>query len=409
MADEKKPKIDLKARLGKTNVGTPAPPQAVSSSGNLPGADISAPAPAIPPPAISSVPGMSGPGLPVPPGIPVGSAPRFDPTNPLAAAMAPRASVPVAPLQPQRIEVDEMAVQQAAKKARRTGMVFAAVALLMGVGVGVVGGQASQQGSDRTRAKEDAADLKTKVDEAKKTLDTLATKLEDGQKSLSAKDINQRKFPDSLAKELGGIHVDFDGTQLAGRRFSGFSTDTAGLLFDFVTRVQALNDEKDAVKNLLTKLQKPISEQFAALASGQTSVGVMVLLGGQTGRDPQGNYLGVLSPIVPPIVVKRDAIEIPKDLKGLVNGNPVGVPKYTGGSLAKDAAAVYITPGSFNAVCPSEQRSQAAMLGIKLGDLIREIRGEPQTQTDIVTDTKPGLIEEADKLSKGLQKTIDHK
>src|SRR5688572_29286619 len=116
MADEKKPKIDLKARLGKAAVGgaTPPPPgaggipvpQATPSpsggSGNANATGANAPiAPGSQPKA----------GLPVPPGIPVGPPPAFkahglalDPSNPLAAAVAPPAAQrSVKPPQPQRI------------------------------------------------------------------------------------------------------------------------------------------------------------------------------------------------------------------------------------------------------------------------------------------------------------------
>src|SRR3984885_12412600 len=98
MADEKKPKIDLKARLGKTQVGAQAPP-----AGGLP-----APTPA-PPPAGRGVAGppptpTPGPALPIPPGVPVGG-PQFggsssaagsiDPSNPLSAGATPyRAPAP---------------------------------------------------------------------------------------------------------------------------------------------------------------------------------------------------------------------------------------------------------------------------------------------------------------------------
>src|SRR6185295_8820861 len=144
MAEEKK-KIDLKARLGKgAPTPTPAPvgaaPAAVTSQ------------PAAPPP------GVSGPGLPVPPGVPVGAA--IDPSNPLAAVVAPR-PMAAAPAQAQRIEVDEVAVQQAAAGARKTGMVFALVALLLGAGVGFVGGQAKEAGDGSKQARNDAKELKT--------------------------------------------------------------------------------------------------------------------------------------------------------------------------------------------------------------------------------------------------------
>ena len=109
MAEEKK-KIDLKARLGKGPAATPAP------------SPVAGPTPSAPAPAVAAIPtvGSSGPGLPVPPGVPIGS-PALDPSNPLSAVVAPRPVAMAAPQVAQRIEVDEMAVQQAAGRARKTG------------------------------------------------------------------------------------------------------------------------------------------------------------------------------------------------------------------------------------------------------------------------------------------------
>ena len=411
MADEKKPKIDLKARLGKAAGGaTPPPPGVAPSSGMPMPATSSAPgAPVMAPPAASSG-GLPPPnvGIPVPPGVPIG-APPLDPSNPLAAAMAPqRQSLsPQMPAQPQRIEVDEMGIQEATRKTRRTGFVFAFIALLMGVGGGFVGGQAQEAGSNRSRAKQDAADLKKDVDAAGVKLEDVAKKLEAGRDMLAPKDPKApRAFPKELSKQLAEINVDFDGGKLAGRRFSGFPQDTSKDLFDFVTSVQALNDHKTAVKNLLSKLEKPLTEQMAASAAGTTTVQYMVLVGGPNGADPSGNYFGILSPINPPIVVSKDKIEIPAELKGSVGGQGVGVPKYTGGDLKKPGA-LYLAPGSIEASFPSDTKSAAAQLGIKLSDLIHELRGDeaaPKGDADMVVDVKPGLIERGTKLSKGLDK-----
>jgi hypothetical protein len=132
MAEDKKPKIDLKARLGKA-AGGPAPPS--------PTAGI--PVPAVPTGAptggggggLASVPtaSPSGGALPASPGIPVGPPPAFgngpqvalDSTNPLAGAAAPyRAPAPAPALPaPQRIEVDELAVLEARKGARKQGLI----------------------------------------------------------------------------------------------------------------------------------------------------------------------------------------------------------------------------------------------------------------------------------------------
>ncbi len=383
MAEEKKPKIDLKARLGKAApTPTPAPvgsaPAAVASQA------------AVPPP------GVSGPGLPVPPGVPVG-APAIDPSNPLAAVVAPR-PMAAAPAQAQRIEVDEMAVQQAAAKARKTGMIFAAVALVIGAGVGFVGGQAKETGAGRDQARSDAKELKTSVDGAKTKIEDMAAKLETGAKQLTAKE--GKAFPKDLANQLGAINVDFDGTKLAGRRFSGFKPETSGQLFDFVTNVSALNQHKTAVKNLLTKLEKPITEQITAASSGQHAIQYVVLLGGVSGKDPGGNYVANIAALNPPLSFTGENPPIPNDIKANFAGQNVGVTKYKGGAIS-EPSAMYVTPGSFDAVCPSETKSAIAQLAIKLGDLINEIRGEPKTDENEAY-RKPGLLEQADTLSKGL-------
>ncbi len=388
MADEKKPKIDLKARLGK---GAPTPTPA--PVGSAPNAAVSQPGPP---------PGVSGPGLPVPPGVPIGSAP-IDPSNPLAAVVAPRPMSMPAPQHAQRIEVDEMAVQQAAAGARKVGMILAAIALIAGAGVGFVGGIAKETGDGRTQARNDAKELKTSVDGAKTKIEDMAAKLEAGAKQLTAKD--GKAFPKELANQLGAINVDFDGTKLAGRRFSGFPTDTSGQLFDFVTNVSALNQHKTAVKNLLTKLEKPITEQITAASSGQHAIQYVVLLGGTSGKDNGGNYVANLASLNPPLSFTGESPPIPNDIKANFAGQNVGVNKYKGGAIT-EPSAIYVTPGSFDAVCPSETKSVIAQLAIKLGDLIQEIRGEAKTDENEAY-RKPGLLEQADTLSKGLDKVAN--
>ncbi len=407
MAEEKKPKIDLKARLGKTAVGgaTPAPPPAAPSAPAEAGSAPAPSAPAAPPPAMSSG-GLPPPavGLPVPPGVPVGRTPALDPSNPLAAVVAPPpAPAPAAPAAPARIEVDEMAVQEAAKKARRTGFVFSVVTLALGVGIGFMGGQAQQAGKYKADSRADAADLKKDVDGAKGKMEELAKALEGGRDSLKAK---PPVFPKDLVTQLGGINVDFDGTKLTGRRFSGFPMETSTGLINLATSVAALNEHKTAIKNLLSKLEKPLTEQLAAAQSGTASLQYMVLLGGPTGKDPNGNFVGVLSPISPPISISKDKVEIPNDLKGVVNGGVVTVPKLTSANIDKPGA-VYLAPGSIEAVFPSDTKSLAGQLSVKLADLIHDLRGDEKPKDDIVNDVKPGLIEAAETLSKNLDKVAN--
>jgi hypothetical protein len=394
MAEDKKPKIDLKARLGKIGgqgpAGAIAPPVA-SNPGSIPAPPIAAP------PIKSVVP---------PPGIPVGPPPAFggapiDPNNPLAAVAAQpfRAGptpAPAAPPQPQRIEVDESAVQAARSGARKQGVVVAAIAAVLFAGVGYVAGGASEQGAGRKKSVKDAAELAVDVDAAKDALKKLGDKMEEGREVLS----KQRKFPDNLARDLGGINVDFDGSKLAGRRFSGFPQETTSNLVELVTAVQQLNDKKGVLIGLLGKLQKPLSEQLSAPA-GQQNVNYIVAVD----RDSRGNPMALLARLTAPIAISAQKVDLPDTFTFT---NPLGagntqLPRYRGGDIAAKPAAVYVFPKTFDAVCPSETQGAFAQLSAQMAGFIRDVRGE-QAQGDVVMDSKPGLIEKADRLATALRK-----
>ncbi|HEY8075160.1 MAG TPA: hypothetical protein VIF62_13645 [Labilithrix sp.] len=409
MAEEKKPKIDLKARLGKANVGgaTPPPPAA----GGIPAPAISAPnagtnnvlAPSTP----QSSPRPPNAGLPVPPGIApppaMGRATpgvALDPTNPLAAAMAPQrapiSQAPKAPPQPQRIEVDEMAVQVASRGAFKKGLIAGVVVAAVLGAVGFIAGGANETSKGRQQSVTHAKELANDVQKARDQLKTIADKTDDGRKSLLAK-----KFPDNLAKDLGGINVDFDGGKLAGVRFSGFSQDTASGLIEFITAVQTLNDRKNATTNLLTHLQKPITEAFAG--GQKISVGYIVLLGG--GKDPAGNPFGVLASLQKPIeVADPSKLQLPTEFTATnpMNGANVTAPAYKAGDLSKPSG-IYVVPKSISAACPSETTGQVAQLGGQLSHLVNDIRGDTPVP-GAIEEPKPGLLERADKLIQALNK-----
>jgi hypothetical protein len=410
MADEKKPKIDLKARLGKTQGSTP--PVVGAPTPVPPG--IGGSAPRTPPPPLSSapplgggIPGMSGPGIPAPPGVPVGppapfaapSSPAVDPSNPLAAVASYRApAIAAAPAAPARIEVDEVAVQEASKRATKRGMVVAMLLGLAGVGVGFVAGGAREQSAAREKSINDARGLEADLTKAKDTLNQLATKMDEGRQMLAT----QHKFPDQLAGQLGGLNVSFDGSELAGRRFSGFPQDTTAMLVDFITSVQALNDRKELIQGLLTKLQKPLTEQLNAPA-GQASITTVALVA----KDPgSGSPIALLAPLQAPIAIDTTKMNFPAEFTftdPMGNGN-AKAPRYASGDILKANGAVPVLPKTFEKVCPSETAGQAAQLAAQLGGVIRDIKGEGQASADIVTDTKAGLIERADKLLTALQK-----
>jgi len=381
MAEEKKPKIDLKARLGKTQVGaqTPGPPAA--------GVPVA-------PGSGRQVPGG---GLPVPPGVPPpfssssnAGSPAIDPSNPLAAVATPyRAPTPPPPPKPQRIEVDEAAVQEARRAARKMGLFVAAILGVVGIVIGWVAGGANSAQSARQKSQQDAQELATKVDEAKAKMKTLNEKIEAGRSQL----LRERKYPTTLARDLGGLNVDFDGSQLAGRRFSGFPTNTTQMLVEFIQSVQALNDRKLLVQGLLTRLEKPLTEQ---LSGGSSSI-TFIVVGTKDGS-------GLIYPLKDPIAIKDGNVNLPNKFVFNDNGNNTEIPRYNGGDLGKGEGFA-VTPASFNKVCPSETQGQMAQLGAQLGGILRDIQGEraPGGGNDL-NDEKPGLLDRADTLANALRK-----
>jgi hypothetical protein len=362
------------------------------------------------PPAMRQAPGLTpvpppAASVPPPSGIPKpmmqsARAPALDPSNPLTAVVQPFRNAPAqqqhALAQPQRIEVDEVAVHQARSGGFKRGVVAGIISgLMLGV-LGYFGGSASTQGAARAQGVRDAHDLAVDVGKAKDALDDLKQKVQDGGKSL----VGDRKFPADLAQQLAAVNVDFGGDKLFGRRFSGVPADTTHDLFDFITRVQALNDRKTLVVSLLNKLQKPITEELSRPA-GQLPISYVVVLDENTGGS--GAFLAPLAtPIAP-----DDKNGVPNDLTFL---NPRGsgnvkLPRLSGDKIPKDGAAVTVVPNTFEKVCPSTTRGQIAQLMSSMNSLADDIEGQKaEAGGDVVTETKPGLSEVAAKLADSLSK-----
>lgn len=409
MADEKKPKIDLKARLGKAGGAgglTPPPPGVggipMPAATPTPGTAAPPPNAGIPVPVPTPVSLPKAGGLPVPPGIPVGPPPAFkgpalslDPSNPLAAAVAPPAAParPAPPPQPQRIEVDELTVQEARKGARKQGLVAGVVFGLVLGAVGFIMGGAQETSKGRAASVAHAKSLATDVEKSREQLKALVEKLEDGRTQLA-----QRKFPESLPKDLGAINVDFDGGKLAGVRFSGFSTETTNGLIEYITAVQATNDRKNALTSLLARLQKPLNDQFKALAENKPPPLTFVVL---LNKDQQKNPYAVLAPLQKPLDPTQPQPAEFTATDPLTKGN-VTAPKFA--SLDRPGAAVVI-PKSVEAACPSETSGQIGQLVGQLTKLINDIRGEqPAPGGEQLVEPKPGLLERADRLLTNLNK-----
>lgn len=396
MAEDKKPKIDLKSRLqkmggpgaatppppvagapvdaGARSSQTPPPPQVPVSRPVIPGAPIS-----VPPPS----------GIPRPP--PSVRPANLDPNNPLAAVAGYKPSAPApAHAVAQRIEVDEMAVVQARSGARRQGFIGGLVlAVVIGL-VAYVAGGAQQQGADRKKSTQDAHDLATDLGTAKKSLDDLKAALTTGGQTL----IGDKKYPEGLGKQLSGMVVDFSGDKLFGRRFSGVPAETLTNLMDFITRVQALNNKKDLVVSLLSspKLKDAITADLAIAAAGKGSPVTLVAV---VDKDTPGGACRI-APLITPI--KPDD-QLGKTLKFVnpINGSNAELPLLADPKIPATGAVIPIVPTSFDKVCPSPAKGAETQLLSSMNSLIDDIQGQ-KPNPDTGEDAKPGLSDTAAKL-----------
>ncbi len=387
MAEDRKPKIDLKSRLqkmGGPTVATPSP-QAYGSIAPPSRVGVSV-GPAVAPPSSIPVPGIAR--------TVSGRPAAIDPAHPLAAVAQPFAPPPAA--QPQRIEIDEDAAKQARRGGFKGGLSAGIVIALVLAALGYVGGTASTQGSARAQGVRDAHDLAADILKARESLAQVSEKLQAGGKTLSV----DRTFPSSLAQELSGLNVDFGGDKLFGRRFSGVPADTTRDLFDFITRVQALNDKKGLVVSLLNKLQKPITEELSRPV-GMLPISYVAVV---DSNDPH-NTAAFLAPLATPIS--------PDDKNGVPNdmtfANPRGsgnvkLPRLESDRVPKDGTAIPIVPNTFEKVCPSATRGQIAQLVSSMNSLIDDVQGQKSESSDVITESKPGLDEMAAKLADQLSK-----
>jgi len=259
MAEDTKPKqktkIDLKARLGKTQMtglgGAPVPvptpgahpgsgpPEAGPTGGKSPSARPSAPQQ----PGIAPPPGIS-PGIPLPP---------FAAQRPAPAQPAPK---PTMVQQTIKVEVGEE-VEQERKKLTKRMALYAALAAGVGMALGFFAGGAKERGDRGKAAIEGAGLLEKDVKTANDKLKELSEKL-----GTAASALGNKNFPKEFAQELAALNVPFDSTNLEGKQVGSLPSKALRQLFRYTQAVTDLNETKDSLRNVLTLAQAPVEKAW---------------------------------------------------------------------------------------------------------------------------------------------------
>ncbi|MGC4094700.1 MAG: hypothetical protein QM756_43640 [Polyangiaceae bacterium] len=369
---EQKPKIDLKARLGKKTVNAPAaggssiPPPMAATPSAVPAGGVSRPSM----PRPSAPPQMTPSGVPVPP-FAQPSRPAMDPSNPYGA-MQPSAAAPAKPTAI-RIEMGEE-VMAAQRAGRKKVLFLAAIAFLVGGGVGFTAGGGSERAKGADAAIQGAQDLVKDIDKANAEVQKLADTLKSAKEKLS-----KGAFPEEEVSKLGAINIPFSGKNLSGKGIGRFKPEVVSMLIEYANGTTDANSQKEKVQNVLSGAKKGIVELLEQQTKPQVRWAVL-LSGG-----PGGPWASMQ--MIPAPFGAKD--KWPEDLKV---GDKQSFKRYSSGNPINNDAPFYlpVDPTTQAGVCSSDV---IVKLRRELNDLESVMRGDNTPGED-----RAGLIDQANKL-----------
>lgn len=364
MADEKKPKIDLKARLGKKTVTAPG-------------------GPTIPPPV--GIPRPPG-GVPVPPfGAAQRPAPKVDASDPYAAISADAAPAR-AKHQAIKVEMSEEVVQ-AQRKGRARVIVLAVATAVVGGAVGYSIGSGVERNKGAQNAVAGAHELAKKVDKANGELEKLADVLKSANEKLA-----DNKFPSKEVSELGAVNIPFEGADLVGMGMGRFKPQLVNMLIMFAGGTKDVNDQKDNIRDLLSG-EKTAIDDFLSQRTKPKVRWAVYLKPGAYGPWAE------MQPLPKPFLVssnqKGKPYSWPKTFELTDSGKKYKLDRYTGGDPKVEASnpkIIPVDPTSQGAVCPSDVLMK---LRQELGKVETTLKGDktPGREKDGLIDTGKALLE----------------
>jgi hypothetical protein len=369
---DNKPKIDLKARLGKKTV-----------QGRVGG-------PSIPPPV-----GLRGPGTP---GLPTGMAqqiqglgqspsspPVVDPNNPytaISAAQAPVASAPAAI----KIEMGEEIIE-ARKKGRSKVMILCGVTAGIGMVLGFAVGGLNEKSNRASQALTAAGALIKDVEASAVQVQALADVL----KAVGTK-LGEGKYPEEEVNKLGGIDIPFDGLNLAGKPITMFKPGLVNQLLKYAGTASEVDDQKDKIKRLLAGSREAITELLSDKDNPKIRWSVVVQAG------PVGPWAS-MQPVPEPFLVKAENNTWPSEFKIKDGDQTVTLKRYTKGEPPTSGNSfefIPVVPQTQALVCPADTGMR---LRREVGEMEKLLKGDPTPGID-----KEGLITLGDKILEELKK-----
>jgi len=330
MSEQKKPKIDLKARLGKKSVAAPT-------------------GPAIPPPVgIPKPPAMGGgrgggPSQPPPA--------RIDGSNPYAAVEAVHAARAPEP-QAIKVEMSEEVVQEQ-KKAKKRSLVIAAIIATLTFGLGTTLGGSMERGKGATAALEGAQALVKEIEAADQEADKLNEVL-----GKAAEKLGKSEYPAEEVTALGAINIPFDGGNLTDKGIGRFRRDMVTQLITYANRAQKANEQKEKIQNLLAGSKGAITELLQQKTDPKIRWSVFVVNG------PMGPWANMQLLPAPFAATSKTKVkdkdgkekdyEWPADFPIKDGQQTLNLKRYKSGDpMGSEPQIIPVAPMTESSVCPS--------------------------------------------------------
>ena len=335
MNDQKKPKIDLKARLGKKTVSSPSGPSVPPVAGSRPGA------------------------IPAPPF----GAPKTD-----AYGMGTQAAAPSKP-QAIKVEMSEEVVQEQ-KKQKKKGYALAIITFLIGGAAGFMVGGSNETSNQQKVAARDAGDLAKEVSTATDTAEQLADVVK------SAKDkLSSGKYPEDESKKLAGLRIPFEGANIGLRVIGRFNKDVNHGLVSFAGMAEKANDLTEDVQRMLAGSKKSLDDAFAQKDKPKVQWSAVVSGG------PSGPWATVMAVPEPFLVKSEEKVggkdyTWPENLKIKSRDRESTVKRYTKGDPTSGGEPQFIPiePSSQNSVCPNITLTRIVRAVQDLEDSLRGVK-----------------------------------
>ncbi len=360
--DNKKPKIDLRARLGKKT----------TAGGNA----------SIPPPM------QTGAGIPAPPFA----------SKPAAAPVEPKI------IQPQAIKIEmSQEVVDAQRKGRSKVIMMAALAAVVGAGIGIAMGGGMERRKRQDIALEGARTLAEEIDKANVEINKIAGILDEAKRKIS-----DGEYPKEAVAKLADVSIPFDGTYLAGKGTGLMSLKVNQMLVDFAGKSSAANEQKERLHLVLSASEPQITDLLSQQDKPKFNWVTAVVPG------PHGPMASMMSVPKPFLVSSKEKMKNkegkevdyawPTELE-YPSKDPQKPDVYKlykeGDPVSREPLLIPVDPGSQGQVCPNDTMVRLRGEIIKLEELLKGDKSDPTHEKAGIDELGTSLMDQLKSIGGG--------